>query len=305
MRLEGRLPAIRGRIEYDAPLAPYSWFRVGGPADALVQPADEADLAAFLAGCPDDVPVTVLGVGSNVIIRDGGVEGAVIRLAPRGFGGVEALPGHRIRAGAAALDAAVARKAADAGVAGLEFYRGVPGTIGGALRMNAGCYGAETRDVLLEATAYDRAGRRHTLTNADFGFRYRHSAVAPDLIFASAVFQGQPDEPDAIRARMDAITARREASQPIREKTGGSTFKNPDPALSGGRSAWQCVDAAGLRAHARGGARMSELHANFMINAGAATAADLEGLGEEVIALVRERLGVTLEWEIKRIGRAA
>ncbi len=305
MRLEGRLPAIRGKVEYGAPLAPYTWFRVGGPADALVQPADEEDLAAFLAGCPDDVPVTVLGVGSNVIIRDDGVEGVVIRLAPRGFGQVDALPGQQVRAGAAALDAAVARKAADAGIAGLEFFRGVPGTIGGALRMNAGCYGAETKDVLLEAAAYDRAGRRHTLSNADFGFRYRHTQAPPDLIFTSGLFQGRPDDPDAIRARMDAITAKREASQPIREKTGGSTFKNPDPALSGGRSSWQCVDAAGLRGHRRGGAQMSDLHANFMINTGEATAADLEGLGEEVIALVRERLGVTLEWEIKRIGRPA
>jgi UDP-N-acetylmuramate dehydrogenase len=296
-----RLPPVRGRLQIDAPLAPYTWLRVGGPADALFLPSDEADLAAFLKALDPLVPVTVLGVGSNTLVRDGGVEGVVIRLG-RGFADIEALDGARIRAGAAALDAQVARAAAQAGVGGLEFYTGVPGAIGGACMMNAGCYGAETREALVEAYALTRQGEPITLSNADMGFSYRKSAAAADggLIFTGALFAGRPDDPVAVTERMSEITARRETSQPIREKTGGSTFKNPP-----GISAWKLVDEAGWRGKAFGGAMFSPLHANFLINTGDATAADLEGLGEAVRADVLETFGVTLEWEVKRIGRAA
>ncbi len=289
---------MRGQILCDAALAPYVWFRVGGPVDALFLPADEDDLAQFFKALPDDVPVLPLGVGSNVIIRDGGVEGVVIRLMGRVFASIEALPDARVRAGAGALDSMVARAAAKAGIAGLEFYVGVPGTIGGALTMNAGCYGRETKDALIEARAMTRDGEIVTLSNADFGFTYRRNALEEGLIFLDATFQGSPDEPAAIAAHMDEITARREASQPIREKTGGSTFKNPD-----GQSAWTLVDAAGLRGARRGGAQVSERHANFLINVDGATAADIEGLGEDVRAAVKAHAGVDLHWEIKRIGR--
>ncbi len=295
-----RLPAVRGRVLKDAPLAPYTWLRVGGPADLLFLPEDEADLAAFLNGLDSAVPVTPIGVGSNLLVRDGGVEGVVIRLG-RGFAEVQPREGARISAGAAAPDAILAREAAKAGIAGLEFYRGVPGTIGGACAMNAGCYGAETKDVLVEAYALTRAGERRVISHADMGFVYRKSAAAAsgELVFIGALFQGRPDEPAAITARMDEITARREASQPIREKTGGSTFKNPP-----GDSSWRLVDAAGWRGKPHGGAMFSPLHANFLINGGEATAADLEGLGEAVRADVKSKFGVELEWEIKRIGRA-
>lgn len=302
--LMSRLPPVRGKLIPAQPLAPLTWFRVGGPADVLFQPADEADLAAFLATLPADVPVTAIGVGSNLIVRDGGVAGVVVRLGGKAFSFVET-DGVRVRAGAAALDSAVARRAADAGIAGLEFYRGVPGTIGGALRMNAGCYGAETKDVLIKAVALDRQGRRVVLSNADMGFTYRHTEAPEDLIFIEATFEGAPDDPAAILARMDEITARREASQPIREKTGGSTFANPDPAQSGGLKSWQLVDAVRGRGLQIGGARMSDLHCNFMLNTGDATAADLEALGEEIRARVNAAHGVSLRWEIKRIGRAA
>ncbi len=296
-----RLPPVRGRLQFDAPLAPYTWLRVGGPADVLFLPSDEADLAAFLKALDPLVPVTVLGVGSNTLVRDAGVEGVVIRLG-RAFADIEGLDGARIRAGAAALDAQVARAAAQAGVGGLEFYTGVPGAIGGACTMNAGCYGAETRDVLVEAYALTRQGEPVTLSNADMAFSYRRSAAAATggLIFTGAVFAGRPDDPVAVTERMSEITARRETSQPIREKTGGSTFKNPP-----GISAWKFVDEAGWRGKAFGGAMFSPLHANFLINTGDATAADLEGLGEAVRADVLETFGVTLEWEVKRIGRAA
>ena len=295
-----RLPAVRGRIERDAPLAPYTWFRVGGPADVLFIPEDEDDLAAFLKGLDPAVPVLPIGVGSNLLVRDGGVEGVVIRLG-RGFSKIEARDGHRIFAGAGVPDAVLAREAAKAGIAGLEFYRGVPGSVGGACVMNAGCYGSETRDVLVEAYAVTRAGERVAFDNAQMAFTYRRSAAAArgDMIFTGALFAGTPDEPDAITARMDEITARREASQPIREKTGGSTFKNPP-----GDSSWRLVDAAGWRGKLFGGAMFSDKHANFLINTGEATAADLEGLGEAVRADVKEKFGVELEWEIKRIGRA-
>jgi UDP-N-acetylmuramate dehydrogenase len=294
-----RLPAARGRMAFDAPLAPYTWLRVGGPADVLFLPADEADLAQFLAALEFEVPVTVLGVGSNTLVRDGGVDGVVVRLG-RPFASVEAREGDRLFAGAAALDAHVARAAAEAGIGGLEFFTGVPGTIGGACVMNAGCYGSETKDVLVEAYALDRSGARVVLTNAEMGFSYRRSAAAAErwLVFTGALFEGAADDPALVAERMAAITARREASQPIREKTGGSTFKNP-PDLS----AWKLVEEAGFRGRPFGGAMFSPLHANFLINTGEATAADLEGLGEAVRAEVRARRGLELDWEIKRIGR--
>lgn len=298
------LPPVRGQVLRGEKLAPFTWFRVGGPADAIILPADEADLAALLSALSPDIPVTVLGVGSNVIVRDGGLEGVVIRLAGRGFAAIEALDGARMRAGAGALDAMVAKAAAKAGIAGLEFYVGVPGTIGGALTMNAGCYGRETQDVLIEATALTRSGERVTLTNADFGFTYRKNALPPGLVFLSATFAGVPDAPEAIAARMAAITEKREGSQPIREKTGGSTFKNPLAPNGDKLSAWMLVDEAGMRGARRGGAQVSEKHANFLINTGEANAADIEGLGEDVRAAVRAHRGIDLEWEIKRMGRA-
>lgn len=297
-----RLPVVRGQLVENAPLAPATWFRVGGAAQALFLPADAADLAAFLAGAPADIPVTVLGAASNVIVRDGGVPGVVVRLT-KPFAAVS-VEGTRVTAGAAALDKRVAAAAADAGVGGLEFYAGVPGTIGGALRMNAGCYGAETKDVLVSAVALDRAGRRIEVGAEELGYSYRHSEAPEDWIFLEATFQGASDDPDAVKARMAEITARREASQPIREKTGGSTFANPDPpGAPDQRRAWALIDAAGGRGLEVGGARMSEQHANFMINTGAATAADLEALGEEIRRRVREASGVQLRWEIQRIGK--
>lgn len=294
-----RLPAVRGKLLRDEPLGPFTWFRVGGPADLIFLPEDEDDLAAFLKGLDPAVPVTPLGVGSNTMVRDGGVEGAVIRLG-KAFAKVEPKGRARLYAGAAALDATVAREAAKAGIAGLEFLRGVPGSIGGACMMNAGCYGAETKDVLVEAYAVTRRGERVTLSNAELGFTYRKSAraLAGDLVFTGALFEGQADDPAAVTARMEEITARRETSQPIREKTGGSTFKNPP-----GHSAWKLVDEAGWRGKPFGGAMFSPLHSNFLINTGEATAADLEGLGEAVRADVKAKTGIELEWEIKRIGR--
>ncbi|MFN5271377.1 MAG: UDP-N-acetylmuramate dehydrogenase [Hyphomonadaceae bacterium] len=303
MNLFDRLPPVRGKLEASVTLAPFTWFRVGGPAEVLFQPADEDDLADFLRACPADIPILAVGVGSNLIVRDGGVPGVVIRLSPRGFGQIST-DGLTVTAGAACLDASVAKKAAEAGIAGLEFYRGVPGTIGGALRMNAGCYESETKDVLVSCVAYDRAGQRHEISCADMGFTYRHTTAPADLIFVSATFQGTADDPAAILARMDAITQKREQSQPIRDKTGGSTFKNPDPVQSGGRKSWQVIDAAGLRGYQIGGAQMSEKHCNFMINTGTATAKDLEALGEHVIQQVKATQGVDLHWEIKRIGIA-
>ena len=299
MSWKDRLPAVRGRVLRDEPLGPFTWFRVGGPAEVLFLPEDEADLARFLEGLDPEVPVTVLGVGSNTLVRDGGVDGVVIRLG-RGFGRIEPRPGSQIFAGAAVLDATLAREAAKAGIAGLEFYRGVPGSVGGACVMNAGCYGAETKDVLIEAYAVSRSGARATLSNAELGFSYRRSARAATepLVFTGALFQGRPDEPAAIEARMTEITERREATQPIREKTGGSTFKNPP-----GASSWRLVDEAGWRGKPLGGAMFSPQHANFLINTGEATAADLEGLGEAVRADVKQKFGVDLEWEIKRIGK--
>jgi UDP-N-acetylmuramate dehydrogenase len=299
MSWRDRLPTVRGRILRDEPLGPFTWFRVGGPAEVIFLPEDEDDLAGFLARLDPAVPLTPLGVGSNTLVRDGGVEGVVVRLG-RAFARVEPRSDSRIFAGSAILDANLAREAGKAGIAGLEFYRGVPGSIGGALVMNAGCYGSETKDVLVEAYAVTRKGQRLTLSNAEMDYSYRRSAraAAEPLIFTGALFAGRPDEPAAIEARMAEITARRETTQPIREKTGGSTFKNPP-----GHSSWKLVDAAGWRGKPYGGAMFSPLHANFLINTGEATAADLEGLGEAVRADVKAKFGVELDWEIKRIGR--
>jgi UDP-N-acetylmuramate dehydrogenase len=289
------LPPVRGSMTRDAALKDMMWFRAGGPADVLFRPADVEDLGMFLAARSRDIPVYVIGVGSNLLVRDGGMPGTVVRL-PATFGKIEA-DGTRIRAGAAALDAHVARVAADAGIAGLEFLRGVPGTVGGALRMNAGCYGREIADIFVEATALDGEGNLLTLTAADMGFSYRHSEARDDLIFVEAVFEGIPDKPDAIKARMEELAANREASQPIRAKTGGSTFKNPP-----GQKAWELIDRAGCRGLMHGAAQVSEKHCNFLINTGDASAADIEALGEDVRRRVRESQGVSLEWEIKRIG---
>ena len=295
------LPSVRGKLLRDEPLGPFTWFRVGGSADVLFIPADADDLAAFLKAIDPAVPVMVLGVGSNVIVRDGGVEGVVIRLAGRPFAGITT-EGDTITAGAGALDAMVAKASARAGLAGLEFYAGIPGTIGGALTMNAGCYGSETKDILVSAWGLTRSGERVDYALADFGYTYRHSEAPADIIWIEAVYRGTPDAPEAVAARIAEITSRREQTQPIREKTGGSTFKNPP-----GHSSWKLVDEAGwrgkLHAVTGGGAMFSELHSNFMINPGEATAADIEGLGETVRADVQSKLGVNLEWEIKRVGR--
>ena len=295
------LPTVRGKLLLNEPLGPYTWFRVGGAADALFIPADAEDLADFLKALPEAVPVTIIGVGSNLIVRDGGVEGVVIRLAGRAFAAITT-EGETITAGAGALDSMVAKASAKAGIAGLEFYAGIPGTIGGALTMNAGCYGSETRDVLVSAWGLTRQGERIELALADFGYTYRHSNAPADIIWMEATYRGAPDAPEAVTARINEITSRRETTQPIREKTGGSTFKNPE-----GHSSWKLVDAAGwrgkLHAETGGGAKFSELHSNFMINPGEATAADIEGLGETVRADVLKKTGVQLDWEIKRIGR--
>lgn len=298
MSLLDKLPEVRGSLRADVFLAPFTWLRVGGAAEALFMPKDEADLAHFLSSTPDDVPVQILGVASNTIIRDGGIKGVTIRLGPA-FGQVST-DGLRVTAGAAALDKTVAKKAAAAGIAGLEFYAGVPGTIGGALRMNAGCYGAETQDVLVSVVALDRTGRRQVMSLEEMDYSYRRSGASQELIFAEATFEGTADKPAAIIERMDEITAKREASQPIREKTGGSTFKNPE-----GHSSWKLIDAAGCRGLRVGGAQMSEQHCNFMINADGATAADLEELGETVRTRVLESQGVELNWEVRRIGERA
>ncbi len=290
------LPKARGRLEANAPLADFTWFRVGGPAEVLFTPADEADLAEFLGRTASDIPVTVIGVGSNLLVRDGGVPGVVIRLG-RGFSDLAAEEGQRIRAGAAVLDVRAARYAAEHGIDALTFLRGIPGTIGGALRMNGGAYGAETRDVLIEARAVDRTGTITVLANADMRYSYRHCGAPDDLIFTQALLQGKPGNRDDIAAAMDKITAAREETQPVKSRTGGSTFKNPS-----GHKAWQLIDAAGMRGFAVGAARVSDLHCNFLINEGGATAAQIEDLGETVRARVRETSGIALEWEIKRIG---
>src|SRR6201990_2623105 len=294
--LKAAMPELRGRLLANQSLAELTWFRVGGPAQVLFAPVDEDDLAYFLKALPEEFPVHVVGVGSNLIVRDGGLPGVVIRLAPRGVGGT-ATEGDIVSAGAAALDKRVAETAAAANLAGLEFYFGIPGTIGGALRMNAGANGAETKDVLLDATGIDRKGNVHTFSNADMKFVYRTSGVHPSVTFTSARFRGRPATPQAIRARMNEVQTHRETAQPIREKTGGSTFKNPP-----GNSAWKLIDAAGCRGVRVGGAQVSEMHCNFLINTGNATGHDIETLGETVRERVKANSGIELHWEIKRIG---
>ena len=289
------LPPVRGAYAENAPLKDLVWFRAGGPAEILFRPADAEDLATFLYARPKDLPVTVIGVGSNLLIRDGGIPGVVIRL-PGSFGKVAA-EGSRVRVGAAALDAAVARAAADAGIAGLEFLRGIPGTIGGALRMNAGCYGREVKDVFVEAKAVDGSGNILTLKPDDMAFVYRRTGAPDDLIFVEAVLEGLAGNPEEVRGRMNALVEQRESTQPVKSKTGGSTFKNPP-----GHKAWQLIDESGCRGLRRGAAQVSEKHCNFLINTGEATAAEIEGLGEEVRARVKEKFGIGLEWEIKRVG---
>ena len=295
-RLVASLPELRGRLKAEAPLKDFTWFRAGGPAEVLYSPADEADLGYFLRETPSGIPVTIIGLGSNLLVRDGGIEGVVIRLG-RGFGEIRIEDDHRLRAGTAVPDVKVARAAADAGIAGLSFYRGIPGCVGGALRMNGGAHGRETKEVLVEARAVDRQGGIHVLPVAELHYDYRHCGAPEDFIFTEALFQGEPGEPVAILAEMDGIAAYREQAQPIKSRTGGSTFKNPP-----GKKAWQLIDAAGCRGLMVGDAKVSEMHCNFLINEGNATGADIETLGETVRARVKETSGIELEWEIKRLG---
>lgn len=291
------LPHVRGRVVENAPLARLSWFRTGGPADVLFEPADEEDLVSFLHHLPGDVPITVIGVGSNLLVRDGGVDGVVIRLG-RAFAAID-IRGDVVKAGAGAMDVHVARAAQKAGLSGLEFLVGVPGTIGGALPMNAGAYGREIKDILIHAHGVDRYGHQYELGVADFDYEYRHSGEnAKKLIFTRASFQAQTGNPDEIRERMDKISTERQESQPIGTRTGGSTFKNPD-----GQRAWELIDEAGCRGLRIGDAQVSEKHCNFLINHGGATAAEIEELGEAVREKVKAETGVTLEWEIRRIGK--
>src|SRR6185295_2665995 len=295
-KLTASLPELRGKLKAEAALSELTWFRAGGPAEVLYSPAEEADLAYFLRAAPTDIPVTVIGLGSNLLVRDGGIEGVVIRLG-RGFSDIKVEEGHRLRAGAAVPDVKVARAAADAGIAGLSFYRGIPGCVGGALRMNGGAHGRETKEVLVEARAVDRKGNIHVLPVAALGYAYRHCGAPEDFVFTEALFQGEPGEPAEILAEMEDIAAYREEVQPIKSRTGGSTFKNPP-----GKKAWQLIDAAGCRGLMVGDAKVSEMHCNFLINEGKATGADLEELGETVRARVKDTSGVELEWEIKRLG---
>jgi UDP-N-acetylmuramate dehydrogenase len=296
--LRARMPALRGRLLSNQSLAEFTWFRVGGAAQALFVPEDEADLAFFLRSLPSEIPVTVIGLGSNLIVRDGGVAGVVIRLG-RGFGDVKIESGSRIRVGAAVPDVKVARAAQEAAIAGLAFFRGIPGAIGGALRMNGGAYGRETKDAVIEVRGVDRHGGMRVFASGDMDYSYRHCGLSEDIIFTQALFQGMPGDAETIAAEMDKITEAREATQPIKSRTGGSTFKNPP-----GHKAWQLIDAAGCRGLTLGNARVSELHCNFLINLGGATAAEIENLGETVRQRVKESSGVELEWEIKRIGVA-
>jgi len=294
-QLKAQLPKLRGRLLANQPLSGLAWFRVGGPAQALFVPEDEADLVYFLSRAAADVAVTVIGLGSNLIIRDGGMPGLVVRLG-RGFGEI-VTDGFNLRVGAAVPDVKVARAAQEAGIAGLAFLCGIPGGVGGALRMNGGAYGRETKDVLVEARAVDRQGRLHILDNADMHYAYRHCGAPGDYIFTQALFAGERGDPDAIAAEMKNITASRAATQPVKSRTGGSTFKNPP-----GQKAWQLIDAAGCRGLRVGDAQVSPMHCNFLINLGGASAADIETLGETVRRRVRDNSGVELEWEIKRIG---
>lgn len=294
--LKAGLPELRGRLNAATMLADITWFRVGGPAEVLYTPADEADLAYFLKAIPSELPVFVIGLGSNLLVRDGGVKGVVIRLG-RGFNDIVVEPGHRLRVGTAVPDVKVARAAADAGIDGLAFYRGIPGSIGGALRMNAGAHGTETKDVLVCARAVDRHGVVHEPTNADMGYTYRHCGVPEDWIFTEALYQGRPGDPATIVKQMDEVATYREQNQPIKERTGGSTFKNPP-----GNSSWKLIDAAGCRGFRVGGAHVSNMHCNFLINDQSASAEDIETLGETVRARVKASSGITLNWEIIRLG---
>lgn len=297
--LQKALPDLRGRLEANRLMADMTWFRVGGPAQVLYSPADEADLAYFLSHVGQDLPVTVVGVGSNLLVRDGGIPGVVIRLG-RGFGQIAPEDGHRIRVGTAVPDMRLAQASAKAGIARLSFYRGIPGTIGGALRMNAGAHGTETKDVLIEARAVDRSGKIHVLGLDDLAYTYRHCGAPEDFIFTEALYQGEPGDPDEIARAMQDVADYRETHQPTKARTGGSTFKNPP-----GHSSWKLIDAAGLRGFRVGGAHVSEKHCNFLINDGEASAEDIETLGETVRARVKAQSGIELEWEIKRLGLPA
>ncbi|MCM2454082.1 UDP-N-acetylmuramate dehydrogenase [Rhizobium sp. CG4] len=301
VKLLGRLGEgvneLRGRLTPDAPMDRVTWFRAGGLAELMFQPHDVDDLVTFLKLLPEDVPLTVVGVGSNLLVRDGGIPGVVVRLSAKGFGDLELAGENRIRAGAICPDKHIAAMAMDNGIGGFHFYYGIPGSIGGALRMNAGANGGETRERVVEVRAVDRQGNIHTLSNEEMGYTYRHSSASEGLIFVDALFEGYPEDRAKIRADMDAVRLHRETVQPIREKTGGSTFKNPE-----GHSAWELIDEAGGRGLVIGGAQMSSLHCNFMINTGNATGYDLEYLGETIRRRVREHSGIQLEWEIKRLG---
>ncbi|MEL6287384.1 MAG: UDP-N-acetylmuramate dehydrogenase [Pseudomonadota bacterium] len=290
------LPAVRGRLSFGASLADVTWFRVGGPAEVIFTPADEADLSEFLSALAPEIPVRVIGLGSNLLVRDGGLRGVVIRLA-RGFAEITVEEGHRLRAGTGIPDVKLARMAADAGIAGLAFYRGIPGGLGGALRMNAGAHGTETKDRLIAARGVARDGRVGTYTLADLAYTYRHCGAPEDVIFTEALFQGEAGQRDEILREMEDVASYREEHQPTKERTGGSTFKNPP-----GESAWKLIDAAGCRGLTVGAAQMSEKHCNFMLNTGGARAEDLETLGEIVRRRVEDNSGILLEWEIKRIG---
>jgi UDP-N-acetylenolpyruvoylglucosamine reductase len=296
-KLGDRLAGLRGKLTLDAGMDKITWFRAGGEADALYQPQDEEDLAAFLRAIPEEIPVTVVGIGSNLLVRDGGIRGFVVRLSAKGFGQAEVVSPTQIRAGAAISDKRLAAAALEAGIGGFHFYHGIPGGLGGALRMNAGANGVETRERVVEVRALDRQGNLHVLSNEDMGYSYRSSTAPAGLIFTSALLEGYPEEREAIRAAMDAVQHHRETVQPIREKTGGSTFKNPP-----GTSAWKEIEKAGCRGLMIGGAQMSPMHCNFMINMGTATGYDLEFLGETVRARVLESSGIRLHWEIRRIG---
>lgn len=292
------IPAAAGRLTPDAPLAPLVWFKSGGNAEWLFEPKDADDLAAFLAGLEPDVPVMALGLGSNLIVRDGGVPGVVVRLG-KAFAAVERLDEVTLRCGGGASGILVSSTARDAGIGGLEFLRSIPGTVGGFVRMNGGAYGRETADILVDCEVVLRSGERKTLSRDDLAYTYRHSALPEGAVVTAATFRGIPNDPAAISAKMDRIAEAREASQPLRTKTGGSTFKNPP-----GDKAWRLVDAAGCRGLMRGGAQVSEKHCNFLINTGDATSGDIEALGEDVRRRVKETQGVELEWEIQRVGVA-
>lgn len=296
-RIRQAVPDIRGSLTENADLSKITWFRVGGPAEALFMPADEADLAAVLAALDENIPVLVLGLGSNLLVRDGGIPGLVIRMSGRGFGQIEVAANNTINVGTAVPDVRLAKAAGEAGISGFSFYRGIPGCVGGALRMNAGAHGGETKDILVEAHALDRQGNRHVLSNEELGYAYRHCSAPKDYIFTKAVYRGAAGDPAVLLEEMEEVARYREDVQPVKERTGGSTFKNPP-----GHSAWRVIDDAGFRGHRVGGAQMSEKHCNFMINVDGASGHDLETLGETVRAAVLKNSGIELEWEIKRLG---